>query len=235
MKLSSISKNDTETSDFLVRLLLQSIFTSFTMRNPILHIVVLLRVACLLAAAGAVVEAAFAPNAGGYGYCPSRAAAPASSFVVALSMVMDESMTSRLENIRRSYAALTERLGDPDVIADSTLLRKVMSDRAESEDVVATYDEYRALQEEIQGAKDLFQEAAGSDDVDMKEMARQEIKSIEPQLEALEEKIKILLLPKDPNDNRNIVRLYIYCGAMRLQRYDHINIIFHHHLSAYET
>ena len=119
---------------------------------------------------------------------------------------MDESMISRLENIRRSYAALTERLGDPDVIADSQLLRKVMSDRAESEDVVNTYEEYKQLQEELQGAQELFQEASPSDDADMREMAREEIKSIEPQLEALEERIKVLLLPKDPNDDRNIVR-----------------------------
>jgi PCRF domain len=168
------------------------------MRNPIiLHLVA--ATACLL---GAAVVDAFLPHAA---YPPSSRISIKNIGRVALSMVMDESMTSRLENIRRSYAALTERLGDPDVIADSTLLRKVMSDRAESEDVVATYDEYRALEEEIQGAKELFQEAG--DDMDMKEMARQEIKSIEPQLEALEEKIKILLLPKDPNDNRNIVRV----------------------------
>ena len=88
---------------------------------------------------------------------------------------------SRLENIRRSYMALTERLGDPDVIADSALLMKVMKDRAESEDVVSTYESYKQLQEELEGAKELFQEAG--DDPDLKEMAREEIKSIEPQLD----------------------------------------------------
>lgn len=110
---------------------------------------------------------------------------------------------SRLENIRRSYMALTERLGDPDVIADSALLMKVMKDRAESEDVVSTYESYKQLQEELEGAKELFQEAG--DDPDLKEMAREEIKSIEPQLDEMEDKIKILLLPKDPNDDRNIM------------------------------
>lgn len=129
----------------------------------------------------------------------------ASPITTALQMAMDESMISRLENIRRSYAALTERLGDPDVISDSQLLRKVMSDRAESEDVVNTYDEYRQLQEELEGATELFQEAG--DDADMREMARDEIKTIEPQLQELEDKIKVLLLPKDPNDDRNIVRV----------------------------
>lgn len=117
--------------------------------------------------------------------------------------VLDEGMMGRLENIKRSYNALTERLGDPDVLEDSKLLQKVMSDRASSEDVVMAYDEYTGLLEELAGAKELFQDAG--DDPDMKEMARAEIKEIEPQLEPLEEKIKILLLPKDPNDDRNIM------------------------------
>jgi len=58
-----------------------------------------------------------------------------------LSMAMDEAMLNRLEGIKRSYQALTERLGDPDVISDSSLLMKIMSDRSKSEDVVNNYDE----------------------------------------------------------------------------------------------
>ena len=121
----------------------------------------------------------------------------------ALSMALDDSMMSRLENIRRSYMALTERLADPDVFADSNLLMKVMSDRSQSEEVVNTYETYKKLLDELEEAKVLFQDAG--DDQELKEMAREEIKTIEPQLEDLEDKIKILLLPKDPNDNRNIM------------------------------
>lgn len=116
-------------------------------------------------------------------------------------MAIDESMASRLDGIRRSYQALTERLADPDVINDSNLLRKVMSERSQIEETVETYDEYCNLQEELLGAKELFQQ----DDTELKEMAREEIKTIEPQMDALEEKIKVLLLPKDPNDERNIM------------------------------
>uniref|UniRef100_A0A7S2UA78 Prokaryotic-type class I peptide chain release factors domain-containing protein n=1 Tax=Attheya septentrionalis TaxID=420275 RepID=A0A7S2UA78_9STRA len=121
----------------------------------------------------------------------------------ALDMVLDEQMENRLENIKRSYLSLTERLGDPDVIGDSNLLRKVMSDRSKSEEVVTVYDEYAAFKEELEGAKELFQEAG--DDAEMREMAREEMKEIEPQMDELEEKIKILLLPRDPNDDRNIM------------------------------
>lgn len=120
-----------------------------------------------------------------------------------LQMALDEAMISRLENIRRSYKALTERLGDPDVIADNNLLRKVMSDRAQSEEVVLAFESYQQMLDDLQGAKELFQEAG--DDADMREMAREEIKLLEPKLEAMEEQIKILLLPKDPNDDRNVM------------------------------
>ena len=117
-------------------------------------------------------------------------------------MVLDDQMMGRLENIKRSYLALTERLADPDVIADSNRLRQVMSDRAQSEDVVNVYDEYTGLLGELRGAKEMMQEA-GPDDADLKEMAREEVKHIEPQLDALEGQIKVLLLPKDKNDERN--------------------------------
>jgi peptide chain release factor 1 len=120
-----------------------------------------------------------------------------------LGMALDSSMESRLENIRRSYQALTERLADPDVIGDADLLRKVMSDRAQSEEVVMAYEEYTQLKEELAGATELFQDAG--DDTDMREMARAEIKEIEPKMEELEKRITILLLPKDPNDGRNVM------------------------------
>eukprot|EP00970_Alexandrium_tamarense_P006135 scaffold1026_cov164-Alexandrium_tamarense.AAC.14 len=118
-----------------------------------------------------------------------------------LSMVLDSAMKSRLDGIRRSFQALTERLADPDVIADSNLLRQVMKDRSQSEETVQAFDEYCQLETELEGAQELFQEAG--DDVEMREMARSEMKEIEVRLDELETLIKILLLPKDPNDDRN--------------------------------
>jgi peptide chain release factor 1 len=117
--------------------------------------------------------------------------------------LMDAPTESRLENIRRSYMALTERLADPDVLEDSGLLRKIMSDRAQSEDVVMAFEEYTRLKEELQGAIELFQEAG--DDSEMKEMARSEMKQLESEMNDIEKKITLLLLPKDPNDNRNVL------------------------------
>lgn len=78
---------------------------------------------------------------------------------------------------------------------------QVMKDRSQSEEVVAAFDEYCRLEEELAGAVELFQEAG--DDAEMREMARAETKAIEPAMDALEDQIKVLLLPKDPNDDRN--------------------------------
>lgn len=129
--------------------------------------------------------------------------APTSRSASVVLRLMDESTEARLENIRRSYLSLTERLGDPDVLEDAALLRKIMSDRAQSEEVVAAYEEYVGLKEELRGATDLFQEAG--DDPDMKEMARAEMKDLDARMNELEKKVTLLLLPKDPNDDRNIL------------------------------
>lgn len=151
--------------------------------------------ALLLASLCADYSSAFAPARQNNGLSLSHYESTTS-----LSM-LDDAMKARLDGIRRSYQALTERLADPDVIGNSNLLRQVMKDRSQSEDVVLAFDEYCRLDEELEGANELFQEAG--DDAEMREMARSEVKTIEAELEDLQEKITILLLPKDPNDDRN--------------------------------
>ena len=72
-------------------------------------------------------------------FAPSRTAMPRPQ--TSLSMALDNAMKSRLDGIKRSYQALTERLADPDVIADSNLLMQVMKDRSLSEEVVMAFTE----------------------------------------------------------------------------------------------
>lgn len=72
-------------------------------------------------------------------FAPSRTAVPRPQ--TSLLMALDGAMKSRLDGIKRSYQALTERLADPDVIADSNLLRQVMKDRSLSEEVVMAFSE----------------------------------------------------------------------------------------------
>jgi peptide chain release factor 1 len=115
----------------------------------------------------------------------------------------DDAMKSRLDGIRTSYQTLTARLADPDVLADPNLLRQIMSDRSQAEDIVTTFDEYCKVQEELKEAREMFQEAG--DDNELREMAREEIKTIEPQMTEMEDKMKLLLLPRDKNDDRNVM------------------------------
>ena len=67
-------------------------------------------------------------------------------------MVLDSAMKNRLVGIRRSYLTLTERLGDPDIISNSNILRQVMKDGSQSEEVVVAFNEYCCLDEELEGA-----------------------------------------------------------------------------------
>lgn len=78
-------------------------------------------------------------------FCPSLKPVYGAVHQNGLLMAMDDAMMERLNGIKRSYQALTERLGDPDVIADSKLLMKIMSDRSKSEDVVNAFDEVSFL------------------------------------------------------------------------------------------
>lgn len=116
---------------------------------------------------------------------------------------MDSAMESRLDNISRSFAAMTERLGDPDVLGDPKLLRQVMSERSKSEEIVTKFEEYRVCTEGYDGAKELFQESDG--DAEMREMARDEMKELEGTIEQLMTDIQLLMLPTDPNDDRNVM------------------------------
>ena len=74
---------------------------------------------------------------------PSRSATSSTTTTTSQLYALDDKMMERLEGIRRSYNALTERLADPDVIGDTNLLRQVMSDRSKSEEVVLAFEEVR--------------------------------------------------------------------------------------------
>ena len=81
--------------------------------------------------------------------------------------------------------------------------KQVMSERSKSEDIVSAYTTYQEHSSDLQAAEELMRESG--DDPEMREMAREEVKLMETQMAELEEKIKVLLLPKDPNDDRNVM------------------------------
>lgn len=115
---------------------------------------------------------------------------------------MDASaMIRKLQSTKVSYDNMTMQLADPDICSDTKELTRITKARAALEPVVAAYEDWARSMQNLEEAREMFVDA--SDDVEMREMAREEISSLETHLEELESKLKILLLPKDPNDDKN--------------------------------
>lgn len=111
-------------------------------------------------------------------------------------------MLDKLQNLDDKYEELGRMLADPEVLANPEELRKTAKARADLEDVVMAWREYRKADEELADAKVML---ADDLDDDMAQMVKEEIKTLSAQVESLEHEINILLLPKDPNDARNVI------------------------------
>jgi len=105
----------------------------------------------------------------------------------------------KLDEMERRYEELTAQMADASVISDSTQYRKVTKAQSELADIVAKYREWKAVNENLEQAR------AMQNDAELAEMAQDEILHLEPQLAEIEQELKIALLPKDPNDDKNIV------------------------------
>jgi peptide chain release factor 1 len=114
----------------------------------------------------------------------------------------------RLDDAEARYNELTDKMADPEVINDSAQYRKITKQQSERSDVVGKYREWKKADRELTDARAMLNES----DPDLREMAELEVARLEPLLEALHHDIHLLLLPKDPNDERNIV-LEIRKGA----------------------
>lgn len=112
-------------------------------------------------------------------------------------------LLEKLKSVEQTFNELTRRLADPDVAKDPSEFQRLAKARSSLEEVVNTYEVWKAAQEELTGARQVLKEASG--DPDWQEMAAQEVESLEARLEDLERRLKILLLPRDPNDEKNIM------------------------------
>jgi len=119
-------------------------------------------------------------------------------------------METQLDEIARSFEELTARLADPDVVSDAAALRRIAQQRSKAEETVTTYDTYKRVTSELADSKALFEEA--TDDAELRELAREETRELEAQQSDLERELQVLLLPSDPNDERNVM-LEIRAGA----------------------
>src|SRR6476659_6128945 len=110
-------------------------------------------------------------------------------------------MFEKLEQIERSYDELTEQISQPEFMSDMSAYAKLMKQHRSLGEIVSKYREVKKMQEDLTGARDLL---ALADDDEMREMANLEIAEIEDKLPTAEEELKFLLLPKDPNDEKNV-------------------------------
>ena len=111
-------------------------------------------------------------------------------------------MLEKLKGIKQRYEQLTALLSDPAVIGDQNRYRELSKEQASIADIVSAYDEYIAADGEITECKAMLEEA---DDAAMREMIHEELNELSAKEQELTEKLKVMLLPKDPNDEKDVI------------------------------
>lgn len=111
-------------------------------------------------------------------------------------------MFDRLQSLEDRYDKLNQLLADPEVITNPKKLRDYSKEQSDLEETVLTFRKYKKVEAEIDDAKAMLEEKL---DADMKEMVRDELDSLEEKQIELEAKLKKLLIPKDPNDDKNVI------------------------------
>jgi peptide chain release factor 1 len=112
-------------------------------------------------------------------------------------------MLDRLAEIEKNYDELTALISSPEIMSDMSTYAKTMKRHRSLEEIVVKYRDVKRMNEELAGAQELL-DAAG-DDEEMREMAQMEIAELETNLARVDEELKFLLLPKDPNDEKNVI------------------------------
>ncbi len=111
-------------------------------------------------------------------------------------------MLEKLEQIEKNYEELTAQISSPEIMSDMSAYAKTMKQHRALGEIVEKFREVRKLQADLEGARELAELA---DDDEMREMAFLEIAEVEEKLPKAEEELKLLLLPKDPNDEKNVI------------------------------
>ncbi len=111
-------------------------------------------------------------------------------------------MFDRLQSVEDRYDRLNEMLSDPEVVSDTKKLREYSKEQSDLQETVEAYREYKEVQAQLSDAKAMFDEKM---DADMREMVKEEVAELEDRSKELEERLHILLIPKDPNDDKNVI------------------------------
>jgi peptide chain release factor 1 len=108
----------------------------------------------------------------------------------------------KLTQIEARYDELTRELSSPEILSDSARYQKLAKTNSELAEMVGKYREWKEIEKGLEGARQL---AGESDDAEMKQMAQDEVRSLETRRDAVERDLKLLLIPKDPNDEKNVI------------------------------
>ncbi|MDQ0232153.1 peptide chain release factor 1 [Metabacillus malikii] len=111
-------------------------------------------------------------------------------------------MLDRLQSVEDRYEKLNQLLMDPDIISDSKKLREYSKEQSDLQETVEAYREYKEVREQIADTKSMLEEKL---DAEMREMAKEELSELEDREEELTARLKLLLVPKDPNDDKNVI------------------------------
>nr|WP_154306399.1 peptide chain release factor 1 [Metabacillus lacus] len=113
-----------------------------------------------------------------------------------------KNVLDRLQAIEDRYNKLNQLLMDPDIISDTNKLRDYSKEQSDIQETVEVYREYKTVKEQLSDAKDMLDDKLDSD---MRDMVKEELSELQDQEAALSERLKLLLVPKDPNDNKNVI------------------------------
>ena len=111
-------------------------------------------------------------------------------------------MFDQLDIVEERYEQLNELLSDPDVVNDADKLRKYSKEQADLQKTVDVYRSYKTKKEELQDIEDMLNETSDKEEV---EMLKEESSALKTELPDMEEELKILLIPKDPNDDKDVI------------------------------
>ena len=108
---------------------------------------------------------------------------------------------ARLEQLEKRFEELTRQMADPALIGDAEQYRKVAKTQSEFAEIVSKYREWKKVEDSLSQARGMLEDS----DPELQAMAREELAHLEPERERIESELKVLLLPKDPNDDKNVV------------------------------
>ena len=111
-------------------------------------------------------------------------------------------MFDRLQAVEDRYDKLNELLSDPSIVNDPKKLRDYSKEQSDIQETVEAYREYKTVREQLKDAKEMLEEKL---DPEMRDMVKEEVSELDDQMEELEARLKILLIPKDPNDDKNVI------------------------------